>query len=357
MRILTVTGTRPELIRLSVILGKLDRLCEHIHVFTNQNFEESLSTVFFKDLGIRDPDYYFDKTSGIGEFLGHGFQEFERILYQESPDKVLVLGDTNSGLMSILAAKQGFPVYHMEAGNRCYDDSVPEELNRRVIDACSTVNLPYTENSKQNLINEGFHKNRVFKTGNPIKEVLQVYEKDIDGNNILYRMKIKAGAYGLLTLHRAENVDDKMRAYEIVSAINQVAAYLPILFPAHPRTANKLKQHGLGFTKDVTVLPSLGFFEFAKLEKHARVVLTDSGTVPEETSLLGIPCVILRKSTERQELLENGGVILAGIRKQDIVESFGAVLEMKQGWSVLEDYAKTNVSETVIRLLLGQREK
>lgn len=357
MKILTVTGTRPELIRLSVILRKLDEVCDHIHIYTNQNYDPNLSTIFLQDLRIRHPNYVFKKTDGIGEFLGNGFQEFEAILSMEKPDKVLVLGDTNSGLMAVLAAKRGIPVYHMEAGNRCYDDQVPEETNRRVIDACSLYNLPYTENSKQNLVNEGFHKNFIFKTGNPINEVLNYYRREIDGCGIVHNMNLNIGEYAILTFHRTENVDDFMRASAVVSAINEIVEELPVVFPLHPRTKDQFKKHGIELSPKVIIAPPMGFFDFVKLEKHAKVIFTDSGTVPEETSLFGVPCIVLRNTTERQELMENGSLILAGTNKDDILSAYHSIEDMKQEWKVLDDYSKVNVSETVIRILMGQRIK
>jgi UDP-N-acetylglucosamine 2-epimerase (non-hydrolysing) len=229
MKVLTITGTRPELIRLSIILRKLDECCKHVHVYTNQNYDPNLSTLFIKELGIREPDYIMDATKD--SFLGLAFIHFEAILEIEKPDKVLVLGDTNSGLLAILAAKKGIPVYHMEAGNRCYDGAVPEETNRRVIDACSLYNLPYTENSKQNLINEGFHKNYVFKIGNPINEVLQYYQKQINASTVSFPSN-----FALLTFHRTENVDNPARVKNVIDAMQEVSKDLPVIYPLHPRS-------------------------------------------------------------------------------------------------------------------------
>jgi UDP-N-acetylglucosamine 2-epimerase (non-hydrolysing) len=365
MKILTITGTRPELIRLAVILKKLDEVCEHTHVYTNQNFDPNLSTIFLKDLGIRQPNYIFEKSNGLGYFLGKGFATFDTILEMEKPDKVLVLGDTNSGLFAILAAKKGIPVYHMEAGNRCYDGEVPEETNRKVIDSCSLYNLPYTENSKQNLINERFHKNFVFKIGNPIWEVLCYYQKQIDASNILQKLHLKPDSvdfdipfpYVLLSYHRTENVDNKEKSKQVVEAINEIAEDLPVVYSFHPRTKDQFAKHGIKFSDKVILTDPIGFFDFVYLEKHAKVVLTDSGTVPEETSMFGKPCIVLRNTTERQELMECGSLILAGTKKEDILRAYHSIGEMKQCWPVDSDYFKLNVSDTVIRLLLGQNEK
>ena len=362
MKVLTITGTRPELIRLAIILKKLDEVVDHVHVYTNQNYDPNLSDIFLRDLEIRTPDYTFPKTVGIGQFLGSGFIEFERILNIEKPDKVLVLGDTNSGLFAILAAKRGIPVYHMEAGNRCFDGAVPEETNRRVIDSCSLYNLPYTENSKTNLVNEGFHKNYIFKIGNPIFEVLDAYMKHFEKSDIVQRLGLApwdGGAlakFALLSFHRTENVDTKSVAVSVMNAINQIAETCKVVFPLHPRTKDQFIKHGIIFHENIIVTEPLGFFDFVKLEMCADVVITDSGTVPEETSLFGTPCVVLRNTTERQELMENGSLILAGTRTEDILRAFTGVQNMELDWNELDDYTKLNVSDTVVRLLLGQRD-
>lgn len=368
MKILTLTGTRPELIRLSVILKKLDEVCTNIHVYTNQNYDPNLSDIFFKDLRLRKPDYIFTPTSSIGEFLGNGFKEFEQILDKEKPDKILILGDTNSVLFGILAAKRGIPIFHMEAGNRCNDTKVPEETNRMIIDACSLYNLPYTENSKENLIREGHSKNYVFRTGNPIKEVLEYYKTDIEGSQILKRLNFQISdyvmnvdssyvGYALLSFHRTENVDNPIRAKNVVAAVNKIAEDMPVVYSFHPRTKDQFEKHGIKFSEKVLLIEPCGFFDFVHLEQHAKVVFTDSGTVPEETSLFGVPTIVLRDTTERQELMENGSLILAGTRKEDILNAYSQIGKLSQTWGKLDDYVKENVSDTVIRLLLGQSQK
>ena len=364
MKILTITGTRPELIRLSVILRKLDEVCEHIHVYTNQNFDPNLSDIFLRDLRIRTPDYTFGRTHSIGEFLGNGFKEFELVLNKEKPDKILILGDTNSVLFGILAAKKGIPIYHMEAGNRCCDSAVPEETNRVIIDACALYNLPYTENSKENLIREGHSKNFVYKTGNPIREVLEYYKKDIDGSRIFHTLGLAPHdwpgiedppiPYALLTFHRTENVDNPIRARNVVEAVNEIAEDMPVVYSFHPRTRDQFDKHGIAFSNKVKLAEPMGFFDFVKLEKYAKVVLTDSGTVPEETSLFHVPTIVLRNTTERQELMENGSLILAGTHKEDILRAYRGFNKMGQEGGGLDDYDKLNVSDTVIRFLLGQ---
>ena len=362
MKILTITGTRPELIRLAIILRKLDEVCDHVHVYTSQNYDPNLSDIFLHDLRIRTPDYVFPKTDSIGEFLGQGFIRFEKILKEERPDKVLVLGDTNSSLLTILAAKRGLPIYHMEAGNRCYDPLVPEETNRKVIDAISLYNLPYTENSKENLLAEDHSKNFVYKTGNPIKEVLDYYSKEIEASNIRDRIGLIMPEphgyvykkFALLTFHRTENVDNPTRARNVVEAVNEIAEDMPVVYSFHPRTRDQFSKHGIQFSDKVILTDPMGFFDFVKLEQTATLVLSDSGTVPEETSLFGVPTIILRNTTERQELLENGSCILSNTNKEDILTAYRGIQKLKQPWRGLDDYTKENVSETVIRLLLGK---
>lgn len=356
MKILTIAGTRPELIRLSVIIRKLDEVCTQVLVYTNQNYDPNLSTIFLQDLRIRTPDYYFRQTEGIGEFLSNGFLEFDNILTTEKPDKVLVLGDTNTVLLTILASKRGIPIYHMEAGNRCYDGAVPEETNRRVIDSCALYNLPYTDNSKENLIREGYSKNFVFKTGNPIYEVLSYYSNEIRMSTILDRLGLtESSSFVLLSFHRTENVDTKSVATNVVEAMNEIAEYQPVIFPFHPRTKDQFKKHDLCFSDKVMCIDPIGFFDFVKLEQCASIVFTDSGTVPEETALFERPCIVLRNTTERQELMENGSLILAGTNKEDILQAYFSIDEMTQPWKSLDDYNKMNVSDTVIRILMGQK--
>lgn len=353
MRVLTLTGTRPELIRLSIILRKLDNVCEHKHVFTNQNFDSHLSGVFFDELKIREPDYVFSQQQSLGTFLGNGFAEFEKILDNFKPEKMVTLGDTNSGLLSILATKRKIKVIHLEAGNRCYDNEVPEEINRRIIDSHAYFNLPYTENSRENLIREGHSKNSVFKIGNPIKEVLEYYSPSIDNSNILTRLGLVHGQFILLTLHRADNVDNPDRVKSIFKALNLIAENNTIIYPLHPRSKDQFERQGVELHKNIKIVEPLGFFDFVKLEKSAKLVFTDSGTVPEETSLFGVPCIVLRNTTERQELTENGSIILAGAETPTILRSYQNIDKLWQYPPLLSDYERMNVSDTVIRLILG----
>ena len=351
MKVLTVCGTRPELIRLSVIISKLDKMVNHILVYTNQNYDYYLSDIFFNEMKIRTPDYYFkNKSTSFGDFFGNSIIEFENILLFERPDKILILGDTNSGLLAIVAEKYKIPVYHMEAGNRCYDDRLPEETNRKIIDNVSKYNLPYTENSKQILLKEGFNRNFVFKTGNPIFEVLTKYSKEITESNILNELNIDTD-FVLLTAHRSENVDDIKILKNIINAINRISENITIIFPLHPRTKNKLEKEDIKLNKNIIISKPLGFFDFVKLEKNAKYIISDSGTVQEEGCILHVPVLTIRKTTERQETIECGSNILCGTNENDIVNA--SELIIKNDWQVPEDYLITNVSDIVINILIG----
>ena len=355
MKILTITGTRPELIRLSVIIKKLDDLVDHVLIYTNQNYDKNLSTIFFDDLRIRKPDYYFNQNNSFGTFFGNSIIEFEKILLKEKPDKILVLGDTNSGLLSIVSEKYNIPVYHMEAGNRCYNDKVPEETNRRIIDHVSKYNLPYTENSKDNLIKEGFHKNNVLKTGNPIKEVLNYYSDDINKSDILKKLNLKEKEYVLVTTHRSENVDDENVLRNITNSLNHISESYKVVFSVHPRTRNKIEELGIIFPNNVILSEPLGFFDFVKLEKYSKMIITDSGTVQEEGAIFNIPSLIIRDSTERQELIECGSSILCGTNYENITTSFSIMNIRKQNDIILPlDYIENNVSDKIINILIGK---
>lgn len=353
MKILTLLGTRPELIRLCIIIEKLDKLVDHTLVYTNQNYDPNLSTIFFEELGIRKPDYYFNhEAKSVGGFLSQAFLEFSKILDAESPDKVLVLGDTNSGLLTMLAAKRGIPVFHMEAGNRCFDDRVPEETNRRIIDSFSKYNLPYTENSKQNLLNEGHHKNYVFKTGNPIFEVLNRFSEEIDRSEILNTLGLDPQSFVLVTAHRAENVDDERSLVAIMESLEYISNKKKVIFSVHPRTRSKLA--GFSISKNVVLCEPFGFFDFVKLEKNAKMVISDSGTVQEECCIFNVPSLTIRETTERQETIECGSSVLTGTDFVSIKKAFEYVLINRASWTAPSDYLVENVSDVVINILLGR---
>ncbi len=355
MKVLTLAGTRPELIRLSIVIKKLDKLVDHIFVYTNQNYHPNLSTIFFDELKIRKPDYYFENEArSFVNFFSNAMSEFEKILLKEKPDKILILGDTNSGLLSLIAKRMGIPIYHMEAGNRCFDERVPEEANRKIIDSLSTYNLPYTENSKQNLLNEGYDKNHIFKIGNPIYEVLNSYAIDVNCSNILSRLNLVKKEFVLVTAHRAENVDNIESLSSIVRAVNDISNQFRVIFSIHPRTKDKLLGFDLKFSDNIIFNKPFGFFDFVKLERTARAVISDSGTVQEECCIYKVPSITIRNTTERQETIECGSNILSGTNKDTILTAFNAILSRDNTWTPPDDYLIKNVSDTVINILLGK---
>lgn len=364
MRVLTLVGTRPELIRLSVIIEKLDVILgpDHIFVYTNQNYDPNLKDVFFKDLNIRKPNYTFSHLyDSFSDFLSKAIVDFELVLKKEKPDKLLVLGDTNSGLLAILAQKHGIPIYHMEAGNRCFDSRVPEETNRKIIDSVSTYNLPYTENSRQNLLSEGFHKNNIYKTGNPIFEVLDKYRNtSIQDSTILKMLDLNSRymhskEFVLVTCHRSENVDNQKILKDIESALSLISFTHNVIFSVHPRTKERFKDwFPDGICANIIVSEPFGFFDFVQLERNAKLVITDSGTVQEECAIFKVPCLVIRESTERQELIECGASVLCGTDKNKILSAFDTRINRNNTWNVPEDYTIRNVSDTVINILLGK---
>jgi UDP-N-acetylglucosamine 2-epimerase (non-hydrolysing) len=356
MKAITVLGTRPEIIRLSHIIEKLDRTCQHVLVHTGQNYDPNLNDVFFQQLGVRTPDYYLNATGSLGEQLGILLAETEKILQKELPDKLLVLGDTNSALSAIIAKRYGIPVYHMEAGNRCYDDRVPEEVNRRIIDHSSDVLMPYTERSRQNLLREGIPGQRVFVTGNPIYEVIRHYEARIQDSTILPNLQLAPTKYFLVTLHRAENVDIPERLRELTIALDRIQEKydLPVIVSTHPHTRARMESFGLiNNNSNIHFLQPFGFFDFIKLEQNAVCVLSDSGTVQEECAIFKVANVTLRDVTERPETLECGSNILTSADSENVLRCVDLVLAQRDSWRVPPEYLVENVSDTVVRLLHG----
>jgi len=357
MRVMTIFGTRPEIIRLSLLMKILDESCEHTTVHTGQNYQESLSDVFLRELEVRTPDFHLGiRSNSFGEQIGLILQKTDEILEKVKPERVLILGDTNSALSAIVAARRGIPVFHMEAGNRCYDDRVPEEINRRIIDHSSSFLLPYTQRSKENLVREGIERERIFVTGNPINEVLESFAPKIDASSALGKFTVSAGKYFLATLHRAENVDSAPRLEKILGGISAlVEKYdMPMLVSVHPRTAEKLQKFGLKpDSSKVKLLDPLGFFDFVKLEKNARAVFTDSGTVQEECAIFGVPNVTIRDVTERPETLECGSNILSGAETEAILRAANLALSSEANWIAPAEYRMKNVSQTVSNILLG----
>ena len=359
MKVMTVLGTRPEIIRLSRVIPKLDALADHTLVHTGQNFDPALSDVFFRDLGVRRPDVMLGvRADSFGEQAGQILAGVERVIRERTPDRLLILGDTNSGLSAVVAKRLGVPVYHMEAGNRCFDDRVPEEVNRRIIDHSSDVLLPYTERSRANLLREGIPSQRVIVTGNPILEVMRHYEPCVNASDVHARLGVDKGAYVLVTAHRAENVDVPERLRGLAEALRRVGEEhaLPIVVSMHPRTRSRLEAFGMtDLVTGLRVMPPLGFFDFLALERDAACVLTDSGTVQEECCILRVANVTTRDVTERPETVECGSNIIAGVDPDRIATAVRAAMHRDRSWTVPPEYLAPAVSDTVSNILLGER--
>jgi UDP-N-acetylglucosamine 2-epimerase (non-hydrolysing) len=352
-KILTILGTRPEIIRLSCIIPKLDAACEHYVLHTGQNYDSNLNEIFFQELELRHPDKIIDsKSASFGEQLGKIFTGVEQAINEFNPTRVLVLGDTNSGLSAFVAERFNIPVYHMEAGNRCNDLKVPEEKNRKVIDAISTYNLPYTELSRQNLLREGVPNNRIAVTGNPIKEVVDKYQSKISQSSILNKLNLEPNKYIIVTAHRAENVDDDYRLKSIFAALQEIAKEYKIVFSCHPRTRDKIQKFNVN-TDNIIILEPFGFFDFVNLEQNSFMAISDSGTVQEEMCLFKIPTVTIRDTTERPETVWCGSNVISGLNKESIVACFNRMKSADRNWKIPEEYDQNNVSDVVVNILLS----
>lgn len=359
MKFLTVLGTRPEIIRLSRVIQKLDGTCEHTLVHTGQNYDPNLNEIFFQQLGVRTPDYFLETAGSFGEQAGIILAKIEEIIRKIKPDRFLVLGDTNSALSAIIAKRYNIPVFHMEAGNRCFDDRVPEEINRRLIDHSSDILMPYTERSRQNLLREGIHGERIFVTGNPILEVIEHHADQVANSQILQTLGLKAGNFFLVTLHRAENVDIESRLRSFTNGLDQLQQkyQLPVIVSTHPRTRSKMKQFNLGMGNPlIHFMEPFGFFDFIALEKQALCVLSDSGTVQEECSIFRVPNVTLRDVTERPETIECGSNILSGADPEAILSCVDVVLSNPPTWNPPPEYLVNDVSQIVLRILTGHHQ-
>lgn len=357
MKIVTILGTRPEIIRLSCIIPKLDAACDHVLVHTGQNFDRSLSELFFEELGLREPDHHMAiQSAHFGDQIGQILARSAELFAKERPDRLLLLGDTNSALTALIAKRMGIKVYHMEAGNRCFDDRVPEEVNRRVIDHSSDVLLPYTDRSRHNLLREGIPPSRIFVTGNPIREVIERHVPT-DRVDAFARAGVEPRQFILVTLHRAENVDEPDRLERFLTALDMIEKRFgkTILVSTHPRTRQKLAglNHQAAANPRIRFVEPFGFPDFITLQRHAFCVLTDSGTVQEESCLFGTPNVTLRDTTERQETLESGSNIIAGSEPDTILRAVDLVISGQTNWTPPPEYLAERVSDVVLRIVLG----
>lgn len=359
MKIMTVLGTRPEIIRLSRVIGLLDGCSEHVLVHTGQNYDERLDALFFRELGVRAPDLNLKvRGATFGAQAGEILARCEQAFLEHRPDRLLILGDTNSGLSAIVARRLGIPVYHMEAGNRCFDDRVPEEVNRRIIDHSSSVLLPYTNRSRENLLREGFESDRVYVTGNPINEVIELHRDRIGKSGALKELKLEARKFFLVTMHRAENVDREDTLRNLVEGLRRIAREhsMPVICSLHPRTRSKIEKFGVDIGADgLRFVEPLGFFDFISLERAAFCTLTDSGTVQEETCIFGVPNVTIREVTERPETVECGSNYLAGSSPDAIAAAVKLVTGSRRTWTPPPEYLATGVADTVVRIVTGHR--
>jgi UDP-N-acetylglucosamine 2-epimerase len=356
LKVMTIVGTRPELIRLSRVIARLDATVNHVLVHTGQNYDYSLNEVFFQDLGIRKPDHLLGvDTSSLGHVLGETLIRTEEVLLAEKPDAVLVLGDTNSCIAALMAKRMRIPVYHMEAGNRCFDENVPEETNRRMVDHVADFNLVYAEHARRNLLAEGLHPRRIMLTGSPMREVLDAYLPQIEASDVLTRLGLTEGGYFLASAHREENVDSPERLRMLLDCLVAVQQKwnLPVYVSTHPRTRKRLEA-----LPDWTEPEGIVFHEpFGYL--GAACVLSDSGTIAEESTILGFPAITLRDSIERPEALDTGGIIMTGLDVSDVVEAVGVAAERPRGLHspdpalIPDEYQVTNTSERAVRFIMS----
>ncbi|MEO2075947.1 MAG: UDP-N-acetylglucosamine 2-epimerase (non-hydrolyzing) [Bacillus sp. (in: firmicutes)] len=357
LKVMTIVGTRPEVIRLSETIKKLDKYFHHVLVHTGQNWDYTLNQVFFDELGIREPDYYLDSVgSNLGETMGNIISKSYNLLEEVKPDALLILGDTNSALSAISAKRLKVPIFHMEAGNRCFDQNLPEEINRKIVDHISDVNLPYTEHARRYLISEGYRKEHIYVTGSPLTEVIKKHEAEINDSQVLTTLGLEKGNYILVSAHREENIDNEKNFFSLMSAINEIAEHyqMPVIYSTHPRSQNIIEKRGFEFHPLVRSLKPFGFFDYNKLQLNAYCVLSDSGTVPEEAAILGFPAVSIRTSTERPESLDKGVIILGGIKKEDVLQSVELCRSMWESNEWVEqvpDYQDTNVSVKVVKII------
>jgi UDP-N-acetylglucosamine 2-epimerase (non-hydrolysing) len=358
IKVMTILGTRPEIIRLSAVIKACDKYFEHILVHTGQNWDYVLNEIFFKELELRNPDYYLEAVGGnLGETIGNIISKSYNLFREINPEALLILGDTNSALSAIAAKRLKIPIFHMEAGNRCFDQNVPEELNRRIVDHISDINLPYTEHSRRYLLSEGIRKEYIFVTGSPMPEVLNNYRDSIKGSGILVELKLEKNGYILVSAHREENLDIEENFLNLVDSLNSVAEEfkLSIIYSTHPRSWEKIEEKKIKFNPLIRKLKPFGFIDYNKLQQNAFCVLSDSGTLSEESAILNFPAVLIRTSTERPEVLDKGSIVIGGIKPKEIIQSIYSAVEMFKAMdntNILPlDYQDTNVSMKVVKII------
>lgn len=362
LKLMTIVGTRPEIIRLSATIKACDKYFNQILVHTGQNYDYTLNQVFFEELELREPNHFLEAVGkDLGETMGNIIAKSYEVLAKEQPDALLILGDTNSCLAAVAAKRLKIPVFHMEAGNRCFDQNVPEEINRKIVDHVSDVNLPYTEHSRRYLLDEGFKKENIFVTGSPMREVLEQYADKINTSDALKTLNLEKNKYIIVSAHREENIDIEDNFNSLMNAINEIAEkyQLPVIYSTHPRSWKKIEERGFKFHPLVQQLKPFGFFDYNALQKNAFVVLSDSGTLSEESSMLKFPGVLIRTSTERPEVLDKGTVIVGGIKYDNLVQSVELARAMESNNEPMIsaiDYTDTNVSQKVVKIIQSYTE-
>lgn len=354
LKVMTILGTRPEIIRLSETIKLLDDVFDHILVHTGQNWDYTLNEIFFQELGIREPDYYLGCATGnLGQTIGQIIDKSYQIMQEQKPDALLLLGDTNSALSAICAKRLKIPIFHMEAGNRCFDENVPEEINRKMIDHISDVNLAYTEYARRNLLSEGRPKDRTYVTGSPMTEILKKHSNDIANSNILEKLVLSKGEYFVVSAHREENIDIEPNFYSLMDGINTIATVyqIPVIYSVHPRSAKLIEARGFTFHPLVQQMKPLGFYDYNKLQMNARCVLSDSGTLAEEAAILNFHAVLIRTSTERPESFETGNLVIGGIEQNGMLQAIKVSTNQKMERRLPYDYTDRNVSSKVVQLI------
>lgn len=359
LKVVTVVGTRPEIIRLSAVINKLEEspAIEHILIHTGQNYDYELNEVFFQDFKMRKPDYFLNAATGTAvETIGNILVKIDPILEDVKPDAFLVLGDTNSCLCAIAAKRRHIPIFHMEAGNRCFDQRVPEETNRKIVDHISDINLTYSDIAREYLLREGLPADQIIKTGSPMYEVLSSRKADIERSDVMERLGLEEGRYFVVSAHREENINSATNFTDLVESLNSVAEQyrLPVIISTHPRTMKMLKTKGIEFNPLIKIMKPLGFNDYVKLQSHAKAVLSDSGTISEESSILGFKALNIRQAHERPEAMEEASVIMTGLKKERIIQAL-QVLETQTTETLrpVADYSIPNVSEKVLRIILS----
>lgn len=358
LRVVTVVGTRPEIIRLSRVLAKLDQYCDHILVHTGQNYDYELNEIFFEDLGIRRPDHFLEAAGfNAAETIGNVIISVDKLLEHEQPDALLVLGDTNSCTAVIPAKRRKIPTFHMEAGNRCFDMRVPEEINRRIVDHTADINLTYSSIAREYLLREGLPPDMIIKTGSPMFEVLTHYKPQIDASGILSQLKLEQNNFFVVSAHREENIDNPVSFSRLAKILNRIADdfHLPVIVSTHPRTQKRIDQSGLAFSDNIQFLKPLGFSDYNKLQISARAVISDSGTINEESSILNFPALNLREAHERPEGMEEAAAMMVGLDEDRVMQGLAIIADQPRGVDRMirqvQDYSMPNVSEKMVRII------